>query len=128
MTQFNSKPYVFRIIHTFYERDILAPLVFHLKSSHTWQTMIVVLAGDIRRNLRNIPTFPLHTPASLLLMICTLSDISNMISRLSTFPPGWRTLCTRWRPGHSTTCCLTGRWRWKMECKVLVSTTGCNAW
>ena len=35
--------------HTFYEKEISAPLVFNAKASHSWRTKIVVLSEELRR-------------------------------------------------------------------------------
>lgn len=37
------------IWHTFYEKEISAPMVFHVKASHSWRTKIVVLSEELRR-------------------------------------------------------------------------------
>ena len=41
------------IRHTFFEKEISAPLVFHAKAAHSWRTKIVVLSEELRRRLRN---------------------------------------------------------------------------
>ena len=42
------------IRHTFFEKEISAPLVFHAKASHTWRTKFVVLSEELRRRLTNM--------------------------------------------------------------------------
>ena len=37
------------IWHTFYEKGISAPMVFHVKASHSWRTKIMVLSEKLRR-------------------------------------------------------------------------------
>ena len=43
-----------RIRHTFYEKAIAAPSVFHSKAAYGWRSKIVTLSEEMRRRLRNM--------------------------------------------------------------------------
>ena len=58
--------------HTFYEKDVSAPLVFHAKGAHTWRSKLVTLSEEVRRRLRN--TDRLHTEAEVVQMIATFAQ------------------------------------------------------
>ena len=42
------------IYHSFYEKDVKAPTLFHTKAAYTWNAKVVMLAEDMRRHLRNM--------------------------------------------------------------------------
>ena len=42
------------IRHTFYDKDVASPLVFHSRGAHTWRSKLVTLAEEIRRRLKNM--------------------------------------------------------------------------
>ena len=40
--------------HTFYEKEVTAPLVFHAKGAHTWCSKLVTLGEEVKRILMNM--------------------------------------------------------------------------
>ena len=60
------------IRHTFYEKSVTAPLVFHSKSAHTWRSKLVTLAEEVRRRLRN--TDKRHSRTEILIILKTFSQ------------------------------------------------------
>ena len=42
------------IRHTFYEKEVTSPLVFHAKGAYTWRSKLVTLAEEVTRRLRNM--------------------------------------------------------------------------
>ena len=53
-TDNNGEDGVCQIRHTFFEKEISAPLVFHSRASHSWRMKIVVLSEEMRRRMRNM--------------------------------------------------------------------------
>ena len=43
-----------KIRHTFYEKKVMSPLVFHTKDTFSWRSKIVTLSEKVTRRLRNI--------------------------------------------------------------------------
>ena len=50
---------VARIRHTFFEKAVASPTVFHSRAAYNWQAKIVTLSEELRRRYRN--TDRLHT-------------------------------------------------------------------
>ena len=42
------------VCHTYYEKVVTAPLVFHTKGAHPWRSKLVTLGEEVRRRLRNM--------------------------------------------------------------------------
>ena len=45
-----------KIRHTFYEKAVSAPTVFHSKAAYNWRSKLVTLSEEMRRRLRNMDT------------------------------------------------------------------------
>ena len=60
------------IHHTFYEKEVTAPLVFHAKGAHPWRSKLVTLGEKVRRRLRN--TDSSHTQSQVLAILRTFSQ------------------------------------------------------
>ena len=43
-----------RIRHSFFEKEVAAPTVFHSKAAYVWRSKIVMLSEEWRRRLRNL--------------------------------------------------------------------------
>ena len=42
------------IRHTFYEKEVTSPIVFHARGAHTWRSKLVTLLEEVNRRLRNM--------------------------------------------------------------------------
>ena len=45
---------VARVRHTFYEKPMASPLVFHSRSAYNWKAKVVTLSKEVKRRLMNM--------------------------------------------------------------------------
>ena len=43
-----------KIRHTFYEKAVTAPTVFHSRAAYNWRSKLVTLSEEMRRRMRNM--------------------------------------------------------------------------
>ena len=55
------------IRHTYYEKEVTSPLVFHSKGAHPWRSKLVTLGEEVRRRMRNADRR--HTKEEILMIL-----------------------------------------------------------